>query len=172
MELAFRNAIPDDLPAIMDIVNAAKKSLGDKGIDQWQHGYPNEEIILTDMGHNESYVVTVNGTLAGTLMVTSRPEPNYENIYEGLWRNNGTDHYATIHRIAICPNFTGRGLASMEMVFAEQMARMWKCNSIRVDTDAYNHPMRKTIVRAGYNYCGIIHSHENLERVAFEKLLS
>jgi GNAT superfamily N-acetyltransferase len=171
MEITFRNAVPNDLPAIMDIVNAAKKSLADKGIDQWQRGYPNEDVILIDMGQNESYVLTINGILAGTLMVTPRPEPNYDQIYEGLWRSN-SDHYATIHRIAISPGFMGRGLASMEMVFAEQMARTWKCSSIRVDTDAYNHPMRKTIVRAGYNYCGIIRSQEDLERVAFEKLLS
>ena len=64
--------VPDqktDLASIMKAVKCAQKYLAGLGIDQWQDGYPNEEIILKDILNKESYlVINENNECTGTTM--------------------------------------------------------------------------------------------------------
>lgn len=62
----LRQATPDDLPRIIDIIDGAKKTLRDRGVEQWQQGYPNEEILKQDIQEDISYVLVLNGTVVGT----------------------------------------------------------------------------------------------------------
>ena len=46
-----------DIDRVMVIIGEARQSIGKLGIDQWQYGYPNREIIKDDVSKGFSYVV-------------------------------------------------------------------------------------------------------------------
>ena len=57
----LRQATLDDLPKVIDIIGGAKKTLRDRGVDQWQQGYPNDEILKQDIQEDISYVLMLDG---------------------------------------------------------------------------------------------------------------
>lgn len=62
----LRQAKLDDLPRIIDIIDSAKKTLKDRGVDQWQQGYPNKEILEQDIQEGISFVLMLNGRVVGS----------------------------------------------------------------------------------------------------------
>lgn len=61
----LRQANIDDLPRIIEIIDSAKKTLRDRGVDQWQSGYPDNEILKQDIEEDISYVLILNGEVVG-----------------------------------------------------------------------------------------------------------
>ena len=47
--MEFRKSVKSDIPEIMGIIKQAQDYFKEKNIDQWQNGYPNEEVINNDM---------------------------------------------------------------------------------------------------------------------------
>ncbi|MDU2111026.1 MAG: hypothetical protein E7E92_00735, partial [Clostridiales bacterium] len=43
--MEFRKSTKSDVTKIMEIVKQAQEYFKSQGIDQWQNGYPNEEVI-------------------------------------------------------------------------------------------------------------------------------
>ncbi|WP_455935229.1 hypothetical protein [Haemophilus sp.] len=54
--MEFRKSVKSDIPEIMGIIKQAQDYFKEKNIDQWQNGYPNEEVINNDIENEESYV--------------------------------------------------------------------------------------------------------------------
>ena len=67
MTIEFRKTTLADVPAVMKIINEAKRLLASADSPQWQNGYPNEETIRQDIEKTWSYVLVVDGIIAGTL---------------------------------------------------------------------------------------------------------
>ena len=168
--MEFRKATTKDIDKIMQIFSAARKRIAELGINQWQDGYPHEEVVREDISLSRSYVGEVDGEVAATIMVMTDPEPTYEVIYNGSWAVDG--EYLTIHRIALDGALCGTGAARKLMAFAEQQAIERGMKSIRVDTHEGNIPMRKNLEKNGYVYCGIIRLKNGDERVAYQKAVS
>ena len=55
--MTFRQATPHDLPTIYEILEGAIRRLGEAGVDQWQHGYPNRARIEADVKESIGYVI-------------------------------------------------------------------------------------------------------------------
>ena len=47
--MEIRMAYPNEINRIMEIIQDAKDSLAAAGVDQWQDGYPDQEIIFEDI---------------------------------------------------------------------------------------------------------------------------
>ena len=54
--MEFRKSTKSDVIKIMEIVKQAQEYFKSQGIDQWQNGYPNEEVINNDIENGESDV--------------------------------------------------------------------------------------------------------------------
>ena len=163
----FRKATTNDIDRIMEIFAAARKRIASLGINQWQDGYPQREVILEDIALSRSYVGEVDGVIVATVMLMTDNESTYDVIYDGKWKLGGD--YLTIHRIALDGALCGTGAAKKLMDFAEGEAIKRGMRSIRVDTHEGNVPMRKNLEKNGYGYCGIIHLKNGAERVAYQK---
>ena len=50
-----------DVPAVMAIIEEARRTIAILGIDQWQNGSPNEAMILADVKAGLSRVAVVDG---------------------------------------------------------------------------------------------------------------
>lgn len=84
--MEIRLAFPNEVDAIMQVMEDAKKCLAESGSDQWQNGYPNADIIIDDIISGQAYVALEEGELLAYAAVTKSPEEAYEAIYEGSWQ--------------------------------------------------------------------------------------
>ncbi len=159
-----------DVESIASLYEKARLLLRDRGIDQWQEGYPNADSARNDIENAYSFVIEENGKIIGTAALDVGVEPTYNQIYDGQWKTK-SPIYAFVHRVAVDPEMKGKNLASLFFSKAEGIAREHGVISMRCDTHRDNHAMQKTLERAGFEHCGIIHLETGAERWAFEKVL-
>ena len=164
----LQKAIISDLPAMMNIVRQAQASLKSLGIDQWQNGYPTSEIVRQDIENGDAYVLTDNGQVVAMMTVIYNDEPTYDRIYDGEWLSRGD--FAVVHRMAVDNRLRQVGMASFLLQEAEKMAIKKRIPSIKIDTHKGNSPMRRTLEKNGFVYCGYILLSDGNHRVAYEKL--
>ncbi len=167
--MEIRNSTDRDIPAIMGIIDAAKAFFRENGIDQWQNGSPNPEIIGNDVKNGESYVVCDSGIVLATAMISLRGEPTYAEIYDGAWLNGGP--YGVIHRVAVSPSVKKSGLASSLVGYAVERTLEKGFSSLRADTHDDNLPMQRMLSKNGFVFCGNIFLADGAPRRAYEKIL-
>ena len=171
-QLILRPTCESDLPEVMRIIADAQADFRARGIDQWQNGYPNEQVIRGDIERGESYVVTRGGQVVATAMITFAPDPNYAVIYNGEWLLAAPKSYATIHRIAVDLVERGQGIAEWIVGQTERMCRKCGADSLRIDTHRDNRSMQRVAEKNGMTLCGIIHLADGAERLAYEKIMN
>ena len=167
--MRFRQATMDDLDKLMEIVKQAQDYFKDAGIDQWQDGYPQRELMESDIAQNISYVLEKDNKVCAVMSVLFDGEETYHEIYKGQWMSDGD--YVAIHRIAVDSEYKGLGLAPYMIRQVEELCLQKNIHSIKVDTHRDNIVMQKMLQKNGFQYCGIIYLEDRSERVAFEKIL-
>lgn len=170
----FRHSTIRDIDAMMEVIDSGKELLKEQGIDQWQKGYPNRELLLKDVEAGIGYVVEDAGRIVGVCAVTFTGEEAYREIKNGAWLTPDDSVYATIHRGAIAKESRGQGLTTFLFSAVEAMARENGAVSMRADTHPENPGMRRSLEKAGFVRCGEIALLEGEEagdvRVAYEKV--
>ena len=170
--MLIRKSTKEDLSAVIPIFSEARKTISALGIDQWQNGYPDEDIIKSDIEKRESYVVEIAGNIVGTFVMILSGEKTYDKIYEGEWKSgNENREYLTIHRVAISLTSRGTGVSGEIIEFAEAFARENGKNAIRIDTHEGNVVMRRMLEKNGFFHCGVIYLENKDARVAYEKII-
>ena len=170
--MGYRAGEEKDLENIMAVIHDAQRTMGEAGLDQWQDGYPSEEVILGDIRKGESRIWEEEGKILGTAMLSFRGESDYDRIYDGEWKL-GEVSYATIHRIAVLSADRRRGTAGKLLKAMEEEIRKNGFSVIRMDTHRDNVPMRTWLGSHGFLHCGTIFLGRTEEtRLAFEKSLS
>ena len=171
--LSYRHAELEDIPRVMEIVADAKRSLKKHRVDQWQGDYPTAAAFEQDVANDELYVLCHGEDIAGFLMVTSRPEPCYDDITDGKWSSDAP--YCVMHRTAVAAEYRGSGMAEYLVRCAEDISRKNGVRYLRVDTHRKNKPMQHLLRESGFRYRGnILVSSEpghDPARQAYEKLL-
>lgn len=165
--MEFRKSVKSDIPQIMSIVKQAQAYFKEQNIDQWQNGYPNEEVINNDIKNEDSYVIIKEDEIVATTVVSFDKESSYKNIIDGKWLTNGD--YGVIHRVAVNNNYKGLGLSHKIIKYAEELCLEKGVHSIKVDTHEENIPMQSLLKKNGFEYCGVIYLEDGGKRVAFEK---
>lgn len=166
----LRLAVPDDIPAVAALYDGARLDLRERGVDQWQDGYPNAQTAREDLERGRLYVAEAEGRLIAAAAVYVGHEPTYDRIYEGQW-GSGQQICGLIHRIAVSPDARRRGAASAIMALCAQLARSAGLSVLRCDTHRDNLVMRRTLEKNGYVPRGTILLQNGAERVAYERLL-
>lgn len=169
-QLYFRKSNISDIERILKIIDDAKSYFKDRGIEQWQNGYPNRGIIENDISLGNGYVLLNNNSVVATVCIIFDSDKNYDTIYEGKWISSLP--YAVIHRIAVCDDYKGKGVSSIILREIENMCKIKDTHSIKVDTHENNMSMRRFLEKNGFKYCGIIYLEDENKRVAYEKLIN
>lgn len=164
----FRLAELSDAPAIWSILKAAISRRKLDGSEQWQDGYPNPEVVKTDILKKAGYVLTNDDEIIGYTAIFVNDEPAYNTI-EGHWLSTGD--FVAIHRVAIADGHLGKGLSIEILKYVEQIALKNNIHSIKVDTNFDNPAMIRIFERSDYQYCGTVML-RGKQRQAYEKLLS
>ncbi len=169
----FRRARVEDIDEIMRVVSEARAFMRGLGIDQWQDGYPERELLLEDIEIGQLYVFEEHGRVRAMAALSLLPEPVYDAI-DGAWRTGPGERYLTIHRMALDDASRGKGLAGAMALEAERLARENGCASVRADTHRGNAAMRRFLQKRGFENCGLVcYSVKTGDplRVAYEKHL-
>lgn len=168
--MLIRKALPADLDALMPIFDEARGTIGRLGIDQWQDGYPQREVIEGDIREGHTRVIETEGIVRGTFALFFDGEPTYDIIENGHWLTGDENRsYLAVHRVAIAVASRGTGLSAALIVHAEKEARAAGKLSIRIDTHEGNVVMRRMLEKNGLQYCGVIRLANGDPRVAYEK---
>lgn len=165
----LRLATIEDFEAVLKIIEECQKLMNQRGIDQWQDGYPSGEVIVSDIEAKRGYVLIRNGCIAAYAALIFDGEQAYAHLRGGEWLTKN-EHYLTIHRLAVSDKFRGENIGEYFFLLSEKEAIMRNVNSVRCDTHKDNSVMLRLLQRLNYIYCGDV-SYRGSERAAFEKKL-
>lgn len=172
MNIEIEKSRKEDIQSIMPIFDEARRTIAKLGIDQWQNGYPNRDVIDTDIDMSQSYSIKSNGEIIGTFALIECEEPTYNKIYNGEWlTGNERNCYFAVHRVTISVKCRGMGISTAIINYCSDRAKEANKKSIRIDTHQGNIVMRRMLEKHDFAYCGIIHLSNGDERVAYEKLI-
>ena len=164
---SFRKATLSDSELIWTILQKAIKRRKDEGSNQWQDGYPNQEVVKTDISLGKGYVLEIDNAIAAYAALVFNDEPAYKEII-GDWLTN--DDFFVIHRVAVSNDFLGKGIAVLLFQKLEDFAKENQVFSIKVDTNFDNLAMLHILKKLDYQYCGEVYFRGSA-RKAFEKVL-
>lgn len=167
MEYSFRKALQSDADIIWEILQGGIARRKADGSDQWQNGYPNHNVVLSDIEQGYGYVLIHNSEIVGYCALLINNEPAYANI-EGQWLTNGD--FVVYHRVALSEKYVGKGLAAKILEFIEAFTKDSGIKSLRADTNFDNPGMLRLFDKMGYTYCGEVFLSGGT-RKAFEKVL-
>lgn len=132
--MVIQKASKIDLNTLYSITKSCAKHLTEQGIFQWNENYPSKEILLNDIKLRQIWKLVENGEIIGIMALTEMEDPEYEPV---KWLTKNTKNLY-VHRLAVHPNFQGKGFAQKLMDFAENFARKNNYNSVRLDTFSQN----------------------------------
>ena len=164
--MEIRLAFPNEVDAIMQVIEEAKKCLADAGSTQWQNGYPNTDTIIDDIISGQAYVALEEGGLLAYAAVTKSPEKAYEAIYDGNWEGKEAE-YLVFHRIAVASDVQGQGVAQ---TFLEGLIEGFDYLDFRSDTHDQNKVMQHIFEKLGFKQVGKVPV--DGERLAYQKVKS
>jgi RimJ/RimL family protein N-acetyltransferase len=162
-DIKIRKASIDDLSEILAIYSGARDFMASVGNPtQWGTSHPNEELLRSDIEEGDLFAVVNDGKVIGVFYYRFGDDPTYKVIYDGEWKNELP--YGVIHRIAVAKEARGLGVVGLCFDYCFKL-----CKNLKIDTHIDNAPMRKALLKSGFEYCGIIHIATGDERIAFQK---
>lgn len=167
MNPILRKAQIPEAEIIWQILQQAIERRRKDGSNQWQDGYPNQEVVKTDISLGKGYVLEIDNAIAAYAALVFNDEPAYKEII-GDWLTN--DDFLVIHRVAVSDDFLGKGIAVSLFKLLEDFAKEHYVFSIKVDTNFDNLAMLHILEKLDYQYCGEVYFRGSA-RKAFEKVL-
>lgn len=144
-----KGGLPDIAPVIQ-LTKACAKHMISQGIYQWNAHYPNALAFENDVDREELYVLELDDTIVGSIVISTFKDPEYDPI---KWIST-TEHNLYIHRLAVHPKFQSQGHAQRLMDYAEHNAQKQGFESIRLDTFSQNSRNQRFYEKRGYQRLG------------------
>lgn len=168
--MIFRKASLGDIESIGKIIEMAKKSLRDDGIDQWQKTNPDEEMVRKQIEKDCAYIFDNEDRVLAYAYVFDGVDPAY-NIHEDKFKS---DSYFVIHTLMVDNrgSVPSLGTKFMEALIDFTQKSGKKC--IRIDTHEDNFRMRGLLHKFSFEEIGIVQIDEDgipKDRICYEKVL-
>lgn len=145
-QFEIRQAVKEDLSNIKHLSEACAVAMQERGIYQWNEHYPSLEKFSNDIKRQELYVLTVEDSIKGIIVLSDHMDDEYIPV-EWLTPNSENLY---IHRLATHPSHWGDGYGQKLMDFAENYAREHNYISVRLDTFSQNKRNQKFYESRGY----------------------
>jgi len=150
------NATIEDIDTLLKITSACAIHMETQNIFQWNSHYPNAKAFEDDIKRKELFIYKIKGEVIGCISISTLMDTVYKPV---RWLTpSGNNIY--IHRLAVHPEYQGKGIARKLMDFAEEKSRVEKRTSVRLDTFSKNHRNQRFYEQRGY---------EKLENIFFPK---
>lgn len=149
--MLIRQATIADIPGIMQIIKAVVPIMRAAGNLQWDDVYPNPGVFESDIVLGQLWVAIVDDTVAGVAAITTEQYPEYAHV--GL---DISETAIVVHRLAVHPQFRGKGIAEALLKQAEVVAADQNIAILRIDTNTQNQATQALFPKVGYQYMGEI----------------
>ena len=160
--MEIRLAHPNEVGAIMAVIDQARAYIASYGSDQWQGNYPDAGVIIDDIIEGRGYVALVDNQLAAYVALLKGPDQAYTAITDGKWLTDNQD-YQAFHRLAVAEAFRGQEVAA---TLLEGLMDAQEGSDFRCDTHPDNKAMNGLLTKLGFAYCGKV-MYEG-ERLAYQ----
>ena len=149
--MLIRPATLTDIPQILQLISEVVPLMNAAGNMQWDNTYPNAGVFEKDIALNQLWVAEIEGNIAGISAITTDQEPEYADVG---WDLNETA--IVTHRLAVSPQYQGKGVAAALLVQAEVVGINRGINILRVDTNNNNQATQRLFPKLGYQFAGEI----------------
>ena len=149
----IRKAETQEIDAILNLTRACAQAMIQKNIFQWNDTYPSRAAFEDDIKRNELFVFAQGEKIIGTIVISNLKDDIYEQVE---WLTPGDAKSIYIHRLAVHPDFQGKGIAQQLMLYAESFAEKNNYVSVRLDTFSKNLRNNDFYTKRGYNKLGDI----------------
>ena len=120
---------------------------------RWVYGrHPTDEDLRSYIENGEMYLLMDQDTVAGMVVIVMRQGPDYEAVSWAEKLEN--DQVATLHLLAVCPEYQGRALGNTILELAGELATRHGKKALRLDVLESNLPARRMYEKAGFAYRG------------------
>ncbi len=156
MQLSFGLAAAADIEELAALYDALIDHLVcGENFPGWRKGvYPTRADAERGLAENALYVARHNGRLAGTIILSHRPEPAYQ---EGVWKTDADYRdIFVIYTFAVHPAFLKAGVGKAMLEFSERLAKERGMKAIRLDVYENNTPAIRLYEKCGYHYAGTV----------------
>ena len=166
----IKKAEISDLNQLLEITKSCAKHMIDKEIYQWNESYPSKEVLQNDLVLQQLWKLELNHKIIGLVVLTDIEDAEYNEV-KWLTKNHQNLY---IHRLAVDPQFQGKGYAQKLMDFAENYALKNNYISIRLDTFSQNKRNQQFYKQQNYKQLGDIYFPKQSEHpfYCFEKIVN
>jgi ribosomal protein S18 acetylase RimI-like enzyme len=153
---------------VMSLFRSVTQDLQRQGIRQWDWFYPNGIVIGSDLRNKSLYGLIIDDHVVAAVVLDTKQSSKYAALKWG----DKQEKPACIHRLAVRPEYQGKGLGKQLLQFAEDLARQQGRTSIRLDVFTGNPSAVSMYSRAGYQQVGeVLFPFRQVPYMCFEKLL-
>jgi RimJ/RimL family protein N-acetyltransferase len=138
-------SIPEDVPAIRDLFDAAIAYQKQKFGKHWQ-GF-NEELVATEISKHLHWKIMEAGAIASFFSIAFTDAL--------VWDERDADPAIYLHRIVTNPAFRGKGYVRHITTWAMDYGRDAGKRFVRLDTDRENARLNVYYQQCGYRFCGV-----------------
>ena len=142
-----------DIPELLQVTKACAQAMITNGIYQWNENYPSYEAFEKDIEIGQLWVLKEGDSIIGSVVISEIMDEEYKAI-EWLTPNAKNVY---IHRLAVHPEYQGKGLAQKLMNFAEGYAKENGFVSVRLDTFSVNKRNNSFYQKRGYQKLGDVY---------------
>ncbi|MBE1440746.1 GNAT family N-acetyltransferase [Paenibacillus sp. OAS669] len=140
----------NELDSITELYNDVTRHMRKQGIDQWDQYYPTKPVFQNDLLNGHLYGIRKDWQWIGAVAVNEEQDT----AFEGLPWQDPSGSWMVIHRLAVHPDYQGRGIGKKLLLFAEAEAVKKGYTSIRLDAYSANPSAVGMYEKAGYNRIG------------------
>ena len=104
-------------------------------------------MIEQEIKEQRHYVIKEGDNIACTFVLAFDDEL--------IWKEANKDKAVYIHRIAVNPNFRGKGFVKIIINWLKENVNQWKMDYIRLDTESGNEKINQHYLNCGFTYKGL-----------------
>ena len=164
--LEVRQAVADDLPVILGLIDEAAGWLHAKGTDQWREPWPSKEArdnrVLRGLQSGSTWLVTSGGTAVATITYRqhARQEQDVNQPQDGdreLWTEAEQSEPAVyVSRLIVRRQYSGLDIGGALTDWAGlRGVRGWSAQWIRIDVWTTNEALHNYYAKRGFEFCRV-----------------
>jgi GNAT superfamily N-acetyltransferase len=144
MSLLIRQAMPQDVAALADILGEATRWLADRGMMMWQMDELSPSRLADEVNSGLFFLAERDGEAAGTI--------RFQLEDKLFWPDIEQDDSAFIHRLAVRRRFAGGDLSTALILWAIAHAHSLGRRYLRLDCEASRLRLREIYERIGFRF--------------------
>ena len=141
----IRPATMADADLIHGMLLQAEAWLRERGMPMWDPEELDAHRLRRDVAAGMHHLALVEGEPAGTIRFQLQDEEYWPELL-------GSDEDAYVHRLAVTPAFTGRGVGAALLEWAAEHTAAIGRSFLRLDCDHHRHRLRRFYERNGFRY--------------------